>query len=111
VCALTATIYLTSLGKEGFREVAKACVSLSHYFASQLQKLEGVELQNKGEFFHEFVTIIPERSEEILRALAKNKILGGLKLDSDRILWCVTETATKESLDNVIDIVRGVLCY
>jgi glycine dehydrogenase subunit 1 len=111
LCALTATIYLTSLGKEGFREVAKACVSLSHYFASQLQKLEGVELQNKGEFFHEFVTIIPERSEEILRALAKNKILGGLKLDSDRILWCVTETATKESLDNVIDIVRGVLCY
>jgi glycine dehydrogenase subunit 1 len=110
LCALTATAYLTCLGKEGFRNVAKACVSLSHYFAAQLQKIEGVELQNKGEFFHEFVTIIPDKSEEILKALAKNKILGGLKLDSDRILWCVTETSTKESLDNVIDIVRGAIC-
>lgn len=110
LCALTATIYLTSLGKQGFRDVANACVSLSHYFANELSKLPGVAIENKGEFFHEFVSVISDKSDDILRELAKNKILGGLKLDSDRILWCVTETVTKESLDAVVDLLRGVLC-
>ncbi len=72
--------------------------------------MPGVAIENKGEFFHEFVSVISDKSDDILRELAKNKILGGLKLDSDRILWCVTETVTKESLDAVVDLLRGVLC-
>lgn len=110
LCALTSTVYLSSLGKQGFIEVASACVSLSHYFAKELAKIEGISIQNKTEFFHEFVTVIPDKTDDILKTLSKNKVLGGLKLDSDRILWCVTETVTKEALSNVVEILRGVLC-
>jgi len=108
LCALTVTIYLSTIGKQGLIDVAKECVNLSHYFKNELSKVQGIEFL-EGEFFHEFVTITPGKVDAILSELNKVNILGGLKLDRDRILWCVTETVSKECLDFVVDLIRGVL--
>ncbi|HQC55064.1 MAG TPA: aminomethyl-transferring glycine dehydrogenase subunit GcvPA [Clostridia bacterium] len=108
LCALTATIYLSAVGKQGLIDVANECVNLSHYFKNELSKVQGVEFV-EGEFFHEFVTITPGKADIILSELNKVNILGGLKLDRDRILWCVTETVSKECLDLVVDLIRGLV--
>lgn len=104
LCALTATIYLAALGKEGLKDVANACVDLSHYFASELKKAN-VCVVDKGEFFHEFVTITKSRARDVLKALKEENILGGHLLDNDEILWCTTEMVDKKDLDKAVEII------
>ena len=108
LCALTVSVYLASVGAEGLKEVATACTSNAHYLAKGLVE-KGAKLCFNGEFFHEFVTLTEGKAEEILTALAKENILGGLMIDRDTILWCCTEKATKETMDKVLEIVGGVL--
>ncbi|MFR8335152.1 MAG: hypothetical protein ACLU9S_24555 [Oscillospiraceae bacterium] len=62
-------------------------------------------LRYTGPFFHEFLLDMP-KSEAVLAALEQAGILGGLPVDSG-ILWCATEKASKEALDQTIAIVKG----
>ena len=67
-----------------------------------------MELVYTGDFFHEFVTRLPER-ENVLAALAQADILGGLPLGGDGILWCATEKVTRDAMDKTAAIVKEVL--
>ncbi len=108
LCALTVSVYLAAVGAEGLKEVATACTSNAHYFASELTKI-GAKMAYSGEFFHEFVTVTEGKAEAILDALKKENILGGLMLDGDSILWCCTEKANRASMDKVVKIVGEML--
>ena len=107
LCAFTAGLYLTVMGAKGLKEVATQCMSKAHYLASELCKIKGVSLKFDGEFFHEFVTVMP-RADEVLSALEKEGILGGLKIE-EGVLWCVTEKVAKAQLDKAVSVVKGVL--
>lgn len=109
LCSLTATVYLGAMGKEGLKEVASACVSYAHYAADKFKSI-GLKLEYNGEFFHEFTTISVGNSDKILSALDKEDILGGLKLDDDRLLWCFTEKCSKSLIDRVAEIIGGAIC-
>lgn len=106
LCALTASVYLATVGPKGLKQAATLCLSKAHYLAQELCKIAGVKLVYSGEFFHEFVTTLPKQ-DEVLAALAKEGILGGLPIN-EGVLWCVTEKATKETLDKVVSIVKEV---
>ena len=106
LCALTASVYLAAVGPQGLKQAATLCLSKAHYLAQELTKIEGVNLVYGGEFFHEFVTTLPKQ-DEVLAALAKEGILGGLPV-KEGVLWCVTEKATKEALDKAVAIVKEV---
>ena len=108
LCALTATLYLGAIGKEGLKEVAYECLNLAHYFANSLAE-KGIAIAGDKEFFHEFVTSTPCKSRKILKALKEQRILGGHLLSNDEILWCVTEMATKDSLDYATSIISSVV--
>ena len=62
----------------------------------------------KGEFFDEFVVRTELDVNKFNKLLAKEGILGGLKLNKNEMLWCVTEKASKEALDKVISIAEGM---
>ncbi len=106
LCALAVGVYLAAMGNEGLRNAAVQCTSKAHYLAAELQKI-GFTVENKGEFFHEFVTSGP-CTEKTLEALEKEGILGGYPLDEKRILWCCTEMNTKEEIDETVNILREV---
>ncbi len=106
-CALVVSMYLSAMGPDGMKEVAESCVSYAHYLAAELEKI-GLKRRDKGEFFHEFVTVSDIPADKILKALDKAGILGGLKLSANEILWCVTETANKAQLDRAVDVIRRV---
>lgn len=108
-CALTAIVYLSLLGAEGLREVAVKCASGAHYLAGRLADV-GAKLFYDGEFFHEFVTITPNKAVALCNALEKKGILGGLALDKHRILWCCTEKNGKADMDEVVSVAKEVLC-
>ena len=107
LCALTAGLYMATMGPDGMAEVANQCMAKAHYLANELCKLDGVKLRYEGAFFHEFLLDMP-KCKEIEHALMKKGILSGLPYE-DGMLWCVTEKVAKETLDEVVSVVKGVL--
>lgn len=107
LCALAVGVYLAAMGKKGVQEAAIQCTSKAHHLAKRLEEA-GCSIENRGEFFHEFVAVSEKTSEDILKALEKEGILGGYPLDEHRILWCCTEVNTKEEMDRAAAIVKEV---
>ena len=106
LCALTAGVYMAAMGPEGMAQAAKQSMAKAHYLAAELCKVPGVSLKYTGEFFHEFVTVMP-KAEEVLKALEEADILGGLPIE-DGVLWCATEKVSKADLDKTVAIVKEV---
>lgn len=106
--ALTATIYLTLLGKQGLREVAGLCLQKAHYASKQFLELEGFSLLFSAPFFKEFAIAAPSAPEELNKKLLGEKIIGGYCLEKTypelRNGWliAVTEKRTKEEIDSLV---------
>jgi len=107
LCALTAGLYLSAMGPKGLAQAASQSMAKAHYLAKELCKLPGVSLLYSGEYFHEFVTVLP-KAEEVLSALEEAGILGGLPVEGG-VLWCATEKISKEQLDKAVSVVKEVL--
>ncbi|MEG1686498.1 MAG: aminomethyl-transferring glycine dehydrogenase subunit GcvPA [Angelakisella sp.] len=108
LCAMTAAVYLAAMGADGLADAARQCYDKAHYLAAELAKLPGVTLPNTGEFFHEFVTAVSGKETQLLEALSRENILGGLPVEGG-ILWCVTEKVSKARLDEVVATAKEVL--
>ena len=108
LCALTAGLYMATMGPEGMREAARQTTAKAHYLQAELCKLPGMELKYAGPFYQEFVTVCSKR-DAVLAALDEAGILGGLPLGENEILWCATEKNTKAELDRAVAVVKEVL--
>lgn len=106
LCALKVAVYLSAVGPKGIKEVAVQCTSKAHYLQKGLEKA-GLKLEYDKPFFNEFVTDSCD-SSKLLKALDEKDILGGLPLGDNRILWCTTEMATKEDMDELINATKEV---
>jgi glycine dehydrogenase subunit 1 len=107
--ATAATVYMSSLGPGGFREVSKASYQNAHYLASRLTTLEGFELAYDVPFFHEFTVKTSRPVAELNQALLEENILGGVDLGQfdpaldHHWLLCATELNTRAGVDRFID--------
>lgn len=113
LCAMTASVYLATMGPAGLAQAAKNSAAHAHYLQKQLSDL-GFELQTKGEFFHEFLTSTPVDAGKLEAALAAKGILSGLPVESNTpaengILWCCTELTTKDQIDELVSAIKEVL--
>jgi len=113
--ALAATVYLETMGKRGMREVAEQCIQKAAYAARKIRELSGFELPYSGPCFNEFVVRAPSNAVALLARLGKEKnIEGGLVLSQffparERdFLVCVTETNTREQIDQLVDGLAAV---
>ena len=107
LCALTAGLYMATMGPDGMAEVANQCMAKAHYLCNALTKIPNVKLRYDGAFFHEFLLDMP-KTAEIEKALMERGILSGLPYEGG-MLWCVTEKVSKETLDEVVSVVKEVL--
>ncbi|MDR2506312.1 MAG: aminomethyl-transferring glycine dehydrogenase subunit GcvPA [Oscillospiraceae bacterium] len=107
LCALTATVYLAYMGKQGLRGVAEQCYAKAHYLKDRLAET-GLPLKYEGEFFNEFLTEAPRDINLLLKKLDEAGILGGMPVDGG-ILWAVTEMNTRDELDKTAAIVKEVI--
>jgi len=111
---LAATIYLSLVGKSGFKQVSNLCYQKAHYAAEKLAALPGFILVNKDPFFHEFVLKCPKAVSEINEALLDEGILGGYDLGrdfpvlKDHMLIAVTEMNTREEIDALVESLAEV---
>jgi len=105
--ALIASIYMATLGARGLEKVANQCLNKAHYLQKKLEEL-GFRLVYDAPFFNEFVTESIIRHKELFNRLEDLSILGGLPLDEHKILWCVTEQNSKESIDLLLQAITEV---
>lgn len=112
--ALRANMFLQLAGPEGLKGLAAQNAAKAQYLQEALLKLPGFKAPFTAPFFNEFVTRYDGDVKKLQAACAKEGILAGLDLtpyaDSLKncILWCATETTTREQIDHLIAVVSRV---
>lgn len=116
--ALAFTIRVSLLGKSGFVEVGKQCLSKAHYLRGELLKIGGLSAAfEASSVFNEFaVRLAPElgNAASVLSRLEQSGLLAGLDLSqfspalSDCILIAVTEQHTREDLDRLVSAFQSL---
>jgi glycine dehydrogenase subunit 1 len=110
--AVGATIYLATLGKQGFRELGELCLQKAHYAFRQITAIPDFTAAFSGPFFDEFVIQSPVRIGQLQRKFEQAGLIGGYPLAQDypalpnALLFCVTETRTKADIDLLVDVLK-----
>jgi glycine dehydrogenase subunit 1 len=113
LCALTATVFLSLLGKQGLCEMAGQNLAKAAYAREQLAGVAGLSLPFAAPVFNEFVVRSQRPVAEVLAALEKRGILGGIPLGSDypelanAFLVCVTEQHRRSDIDALAAALAG----
>ncbi|MDA0691321.1 MAG: aminomethyl-transferring glycine dehydrogenase subunit GcvPA [Nitrospinae bacterium] len=115
LCALAATIYLATMGKQGLREVALLNVRKADYLKNRLRKIKGFSIRFDADTFNEFVLECPKPAEEIRDNLMQEAhILAGVPLGThypeleNCLLLCATELNTQEEMDRLAEKLEGM---
>ncbi|MGD1009112.1 MAG: aminomethyl-transferring glycine dehydrogenase subunit GcvPA [Candidatus Aminicenantales bacterium] len=115
LCALRATIFLETLGKDGLREMAWQNAQKAAYALDALTAVPGVRRRFSGPVFNEFVLEFPKPWAKVDAALREKGILGGLGLEGaygelkDCALVSVTELKRKDDIDRLGRAVKEAL--
>ncbi len=113
--ALRAAVYLTLLGKQGFRQVGELCAAKAAYARKKLSALPGVSAADDAPFFNEFVVGLPRDAQEIVDQLIPKGFVPGIPLGifyperTKALLVAVTEIRTKEEIDALVTALQEVL--
>ncbi|MCG8566974.1 MAG: aminomethyl-transferring glycine dehydrogenase subunit GcvPA [Desulfobacterales bacterium] len=106
--AMTAAMYMATIGKIGLREVAQQNHDKAVYLKKALQGA-GFEAVHDVPFFNEFVMKAPEGFKEKRAELIRNKcVFAGVCLEAffpemkDHYLFCATETVSKKDMDELV---------
>ena len=111
--ALTAAVYLSVTGKEGFRDVGYQSLQKAHYMKERLLSIEGLSAPFSAPFFREFAIQAAVDWEEVNARLVEHGFVGGLPLARfglpELVLFSVTEARTKEEIDSFVNLLRGLI--
>ena len=96
---LCATLYLSVMGEKGLRQASYLSTKNAHLLSKKLAD-KGIKTLN-SQFYNEFVIQV-DNADKVLENLKKHNIIGGLKLDNNKILVSTTEMITEEDIENYI---------
>ena len=99
---MCATLYLSVMGEKGFKQAGYLSAKNAHLLSEKL-KSKGIKTLNKN-FYNEFV-IETGNADNFLSKLKENGILGGIKLDNNRVLVAATEMNTEDEIDKYVSVV------
>ena len=77
LCALAFSIHLTLLGEVGLRRLANVNHANAVHLADRLSAIPGVDIVNRH-FFNEFTMRTPRPGAELIEALSRRGVIGGL---------------------------------
>lgn len=117
LCALAFSIHASLLGDDGLRRLAGLNHARAVTLAGRLAEVKGIRVLNET-FFNEFTIQLPKPATEVVSALAKKGILGGVPVSrfypgntdlADLLLVAATETNTDEDMDAFVVALKEVL--
>ncbi len=104
--ALRAAVYLSLVGKQGIRAIAKQCLDRAHYAAQRIAAVDGFELAwPDAPFFKEFAVRTSKDVNTVLATCRERGILAGVPLAcwgeelADCFLVAVTEKRRRDEID------------
>jgi len=112
--ALLATVYLSTIGKEGFKEVGMQCINKANYAIKKVTESGKYALKFNKPVFKEFAIEGKNDVAEINEKLLNENILGGYDLSKEYeelnkvSLYAVTEKRTKEDIDTLSEILEVI---
>lgn len=112
LCALIASIFMATYGKQGLRELATHNLSKAAYAAHAFEQA-GVEVLFPAPRFHEFVVRLRQPLAETQAALWKEKIIPGFGLHraypelGEALLVCCTETIPRAEIDRLVKLIAS----
>ncbi|MBR5687608.1 MAG: aminomethyl-transferring glycine dehydrogenase subunit GcvPA [Prevotella sp.] len=104
--ALFVTIYLSVMGKEGLKEVAKRSYDGAHYLYDELLKTGKFSAAFNQPFFNEFCVKYTGDVASLQRRLLEHGILCGVRLADDMLMLAVTEKRTKAEIDQLVTLMK-----
>lgn len=104
--ALFVTIYMSVMGKEGVKEAAQMSYDGAHYLHDALIATGLFSDKYERPFFNEFCVKYNGDVDRLQQRFTENGILGGVKVDTDTLMFAVTEKRTKEEIDKLVNIAK-----
>lgn len=104
--ALFVTIYMSVMGKEGVKEAAQMSYDGAHYLHDALIATGLFSDKYERPFFNEFCVKYNGDVDRFQQRFIENGILGGVKVDTDTLMFAVTEKRTKEEIDKLVNIAK-----
>ncbi len=98
--ALSATVYLSLVGEKGFKQTGILSAKYAHLLSEKLAQ-KRIKTLNKN-FFNEFVIEVSD-ADKFLNKLKSANILGGIKLDRNKILVCATEMNSEDEINDYVN--------
>lgn len=111
---VAATIYMSLLGKTGLRQVALACHDNTRYLVAQLAQHTAVKPVFNSPYFHEVLLRCPGNADDVLQHMHQAGFLAGVNITedfnqyADCLLVCVTETKTRQDIDDFVAAMRSL---
>ncbi len=116
LCALTALVYSSLLGKEGLKQTAQLCADKASYAWQKMTAIKGVKSRFGAKwFFNEFVLELPANAAEIAGRLIEKGFAAGFPLSryyegmENSLLIAVTEKRTKQQIGMLAESLEAVL--
>jgi glycine dehydrogenase subunit 1 len=106
--ALSATVYMAAMGKNGMRQVAESSVRNTQYAISEFEKA-GITVKFGRKVFGEFVLSLPVSASQVRDRLLDEGILAGLPLGDhypgmeNNLLVAVTEIRSRAQIDRFVE--------
>jgi len=108
LCATTASVYLSLLGKEGLKQVALLSMERAHAAAERIFSVEGFTPSFTGPFVREFAVKTPRPATDIILAMLEKGIVPGV--DAGRwykgmdncLIVATTEKRTEAEIDRLV---------
>jgi len=115
LCALRAAVFVSLLGRNGFRLLAEQNYQRAEFIKEQLSKIGGVEVKRSSPTFNEFTVLLSKNADEVVRLLIEKGFAAGFPLGrfykgmDNYLLIAVTEKRTEEEILSFTDCLKKVL--
>ncbi len=112
LCAIRAAVYLSLLGKEGLRELARYNLYITDYARRRISSIPGFKIRFSSPGFNEFVVESDYEIEELLKWLCERGVIGGLNIGRfypelrNTFLMTLTENNRIEDIERVCELLE-----
>jgi glycine dehydrogenase subunit 1 len=113
--AIKALIYLTALGKDGFRELSKINYFKAQFARKVLSEINGVNINLDYPVFNEFVIEVNSNTDNLYQQILNRGFIPGISLAEfypkmkNKLLICITEKISKEDILNFKSVLETIL--
>ncbi|MBN2753407.1 MAG: aminomethyl-transferring glycine dehydrogenase subunit GcvPA [Candidatus Goldbacteria bacterium] len=111
LCALRAVVFLSLMGKEGFKKLALINLERAEYLKTKLSEISGIEVLT-GPTFNEFSVKLKKEAQVFFKEMSAKGFIAGLPAsvfypqDKNTIIMNATEKKTVTQIDLFIKAVK-----